>query len=195
MTPRGSRKNGPIKVESHMYRVSNVLQHSFSKRYIIKMPKSTQGYYQECNIKPLVLTSSKIQVEEVCIAHSTTQIRSKCASVQTIMNSQKFGLLVILCFLVIGQSQCVPNCGLQYPEGVCKLHYSIGAPCRQCLPLTLMTLLRIPYLSRIGSTSFVLPIRQNTVFLMESSEQCRPALTRLISFDSIQITTLTACIT
>ena len=30
---------------------------------------------------------------------------------------------------------------------------------------TLMTLLRIPYLGRIGSTSFVLPIRQNTVFL------------------------------
>ena len=26
------------------------------------------------------------------------------------MNLQKFGLLVILCFLVIDQSQCVPNC-------------------------------------------------------------------------------------
>ena len=35
---------------------------------------------------------------------------------------------------------------------------------------SLMTLLRIPYLGRIGSTSFVLPIWQNTVFLIESSE-------------------------
>ena len=44
--------------------------------------------------------------------HSTIaiQIRSKCASVQTIMNSLKFGLLVILCFLVIDQSQCAPDC-------------------------------------------------------------------------------------
>ena len=35
---------------------------------------------------------------------------------------------------------------------------------------TLMTLLRIPYLGRIGSTKLVLPIRQNMVFLIESSE-------------------------
>ena len=49
--------------------------------------------------------------DQVCIiVLFAIQIRSKCPSVQTIMNSLKFGLLVILCFLVIDQSQCVPNC-------------------------------------------------------------------------------------
>ena len=35
-----------------------------------------------------------------------------------------------------------------------------------------MTLLRIPFLGRIGSIRYVLPIRQNMIFLIETLEYC-----------------------
>ena len=66
----------------------------------MKCQTSTYSPVRTCNWRSPGLHHSTIAI----------QIRSKCASVQTIMNSLKFGLLVILCFLVIDQSQCVPNC-------------------------------------------------------------------------------------
>ena len=61
-------------------------------------------------------TSSHVTCSNIQGLHRS-QIRSKCASVQIIMNSQKLGLLVIICFLVIGQSQCDLPCELDCPQG------------------------------------------------------------------------------